>query len=298
MIKVLVTGASGFVGKACFDLLQNLGVEAVGTRLKPLISAEFYPVDLLRIPYDKYFRDLILDMKPTHLLHSAWDVKPGYRDSKENLEWLISSIKLVKDFFENGGQRVVTLGTCFEYDPAASIRVEYDNDISPDTLYGECKKSMCEVLSSYTQTHGYSYSHARLFYLYGINEAPNRLVPAVINSLLAGQRAKCSHGNQIRDFLYIKDVASALCTLLISDYQGVINIGSGQGITIKELVNLIADELGKLDMIDFGAIPTPANDPEVVIADTWFLNNVLEWKPKYTLKAGIQEVINSYTKAI
>lgn len=297
-MKILITGASGFVGKPCYDLLKSLGYDVIGTRFKPLQGAEFYPIDLTRIPYDKYFRDLMLDIQPTHLLHSAWNVKPGYRDSPENIEWLISSLKLVKDFFECGGQRAVTIGTCFEYDPEASIRVEYDNDISPDTLYGECKKSMYEVLASYAETHNFSYAHARLFYLYGIDEAPNRLVPSVINSLLADQRAKCSHGNQIRDFLYIKDVARALSTLLLSELPGVLNIGSGEGITIKELVNLIADEMGKPDMIDFGAIASPLNDPETVIADTWFLNEVLEWSPKYTLKEGIKEVINSYTKAI
>src|SRR5579872_3287549 len=127
-MKILVTGASGFVGKACFDLLKDLGHEVIGAIFKPLINAEFYPIDLLRIPYPNYFKDLLQEIKPTHLLHSAWDVKSGYRDSSDNVEWLISSVKLIKDFFETGGQRAVTVGTCFEYDPNATVRVEYVND--------------------------------------------------------------------------------------------------------------------------------------------------------------------------
>lgn len=296
--RILVTGASGFVGKQCYDLLKNAGYEVVGMRKRVKSDSDSIPVDLLNLPYAKFLRDLILEIQPTHLLHTAWGVQAGYKDSPENLEWLMASLRLVKDFYENGGKRVVTVGTCFEYDPFASMRIEYLTKLEPDLLYGECKKDLYEALYFYSRQHNMSYAHARLFYLYGQGESPNRVVPAVINALKNNERAKCSKGDQVRDFLYIEDVARGLLATLFSEYRGPVNIGSGVPITIKDLVTTIAKQMNKEDMLDFGAISTPPNDPPSVIAGTGILNSVIGWQPEYTLEQGIKKTIDSLIESI
>ena len=289
--RILVIGASGFVGRQCYDLLKNAGYDVVGSCYN-VGNSDFFPMDLLKIPYPNYIRDCLLEIKPSYLLHSAWDVKPGYRDSVGNIEWVISSLRLVKDFYEIGGKRAVTVGTCFEYNPNAGIRTEFVTELCPDTLYGECKKDLYEILYSCSRTHNMSYAHARLFYLYGPNEAPNRLVPVVINALKKNERAKCSHGEQVRDFMYIEDVARGLLATLFSDYNGPVNVGSGVGITIKDLVSLIAEKMDKKDMVDFD-LPTPPNDYPMVVAETGIINSVIDWQPEYTLEQGIEATIKS-----
>lgn len=289
---ILVTGASGFVGKHCYDLLKGAGYDVVGSCYS-VGNSDLFPLDLLYIPYPNYIRDCLREIKPTYLLHSAWNVKPGYRESPINIEWILSSLRLVKDFYENGGKRAVTVGTCLEYDPNSLIQIEFKTPLLPDTLYGECKKDLYEILYSYSRHHNMSYAHARLFYLYGLNEGPNRLVPTVINALKNNERAKCSHGDQIRDYMYIVDVARGLLATLFSDYTGPVNVGSGVGITIKQLVNLIAEKMNKKDMIDFGAFPSPVNELISVIAGTGIINSVIGWQPEYTLEQGIEATIKS-----
>ncbi len=90
-------------------------------------------------------------------------------------------------------------------------------------------------------------------FLYGPYEYPTRLVPSVIQSLLKDEPAQCTHGNQIRDFLYVADVADAFVAILDSDVNGIINIGSGKPVSVKELVIQIARLLGKEKDIRLGA---------------------------------------------
>ena len=118
-------------------------------------------------------------------------------------------------------------------------------------------------------------------------------MPSVITSLLRGEPARCSHGNQLRDFLYVKDVAAALVALLESDFQGPVNIASGQAVTLKTIINTIADRLDGAGLLRLGARPVPEGEPAVLLADTRLLREKVGWEPAYTLEQGLEAV--SYT---
>src|SRR5204862_6165408 len=103
--------------------------------------------------------------------------------------------------------------------------------------------------------NGVSTAWGRLFSVYGPHEHPKRLVPSVIRSLLAGEPAACSHGTQIRDYLFAQDAADALITLLESDITGPLNLASGQPIALRDIVQCLGTLLGRPDLIRLGAIP-------------------------------------------
>jgi nucleoside-diphosphate-sugar epimerase len=132
----------------------------------------------------------------------------------------------------------------------------------------------------------------RIFFLYGPCEHPDRLVASVIRSLLAGEPARCSHGNQIRDFLFAADVAGALVALLESDVTGPINVASGQPVALKEIVNHIGGLIGRPELIRLGAIPAAPTDTRLVVADTTRLADALAWRPAYNLEAGLTKTID------
>ena len=88
------------------------------------------------------------------------------------------------------------------------------------------------------------------------------------------------------------NVARGLLATLFSDYNGPVNVGSGVGITIKDLVSLIAEKMDKKDMVDFD-LPTPPNDYPMVVAETGIINSVIDWQPEYTLEQGIEATIKS-----
>src|SRR5689334_19533914 len=118
MKKVLITGASGFIGRECLSLLTDLNYEVYALTSKTpsffLENVQWIKFDLLK---DFSIDDLLKKIKPSHLLHLAWVTTPGKLwEAKENLDWLELSTHLIEAFAHNGGKRAVLAGTCAEYD--------------------------------------------------------------------------------------------------------------------------------------------------------------------------------------
>ena len=194
-------------------------------------GVHWHDVDLLDT---QKTNELIATIHPTHLLHFAWYAKPGeYWDSTENVRWLEGSLHLLRVFQKAGGARVVMAGTCAEYDWKFGYCSEYVTPLAPSSLYGTCKNAMQHLLKDFSRETNLSSAWGRIFFLYGPHENPNRLVSSVILNLIHNKMAPCSHGNQIRDFLHVKDVASAFVSLLMSNVDGPVNIASGKPIAIK-----------------------------------------------------------------
>ena len=295
MKRVLVTGPNGFIGRHCLPFLLERGYELHGVVPEnglqlDIPGVKWHIADLLNTIHAQA---LIERVGPTHLLHFAWYAKPGeYWTSMENLRWLQASLDILQIFKRHGGQRVLMAGTCAEYDWRYGYCSEYITPLNPATLYGTCKKSLYEILMSFSRQEGLSASWGRIFFLYGSNEYPSRLIPSVINSLLAGRPAPCTMGSQIRDFMHVEDVASAFAALLDSQMEGAVNIASGEPVTIRNIILRIAEKLDRSDLVQFGAIPTPKVEPPLLLADVNRLRQEIGWTPLYNLDAGLDKTID------
>ena len=95
-----------------------------------------------------------------------------------------------------------------------------------------------------------------------------------------------------RQFLYVIDIAKALIALLESECHGIVNIASGVPVTVKEVIQTIAEIIGKPELVLFGAIPTPKNEPPLIYADITRLSNEVGFKHSTNLRTGITETIN------
>jgi len=293
MKKVLVTGANGFIGRHTIPLLIKKGFEVhcVDIKLPELRESYtcWHQIDLMD---SEKMMKLMSDIQPTHLLHFAWFAVPGeYWTSTENIRWVQASLSLLQAFANNGGKRVVMAGTCAEYDWDYGYCSEKVTPLRPATLYGVCKHSLQMILSAFSKQTGLSSAWGRIFSLYGPYEYPKRLVSSVILNLLQNKTAPCSHGNQIRDFLYVEDVADAFVGLLESNVTGPVNIASGVPVTLKELVYKIANCLDGYKSLKLGAIPIPESEPPVLLADTRILFQEVGWRPKHNLEEGMEETI-------
>jgi nucleoside-diphosphate-sugar epimerase len=102
----------------------------------------------------------------------------------------------------------------------------------------------------------------------------------------------------MRDFLYSRDVASALVALLCSDVSGTVNIGSGEPVTIREITSKIGARLGRAALINYGGIETPKNEPPLILADTRRLRQEVGWSPQSTLDNGLDETIRWWEERI
>lgn len=298
--RVLVTGATGFIGShTIHPLLQReYEIHAVSSKSSSANDAPvtWHQVDL----FDSVATSRLLEnVQPTHLLHLAWYVVPGKLISSElNFDWVRSSMELVKFFQREGGRRIVMPGSGYEYDWSYGYCHETRTPTVPNTTYGACKHAMDVMVQAFCRSHQLSYAWPRLFFLYGPNEHPDRLVSSVIRSVLQGQEARCSHGRQMRDYLHVQDVADAMVSILDSTLEGPINIGSGTAVTLRDIIVTIGRTLGREDLIKLGAIPSRANDAPMVVADIERLTTEMKWQPRYSLEAGLAHTIEWWRRRL
>jgi nucleoside-diphosphate-sugar epimerase len=299
MKKVILTGATGFIGKQAIAPLidADFEVHAVTSRNPPQSTypeVKWHEIDLFQ---NAAVEALLREVQPSHLMHFAWDTTPGkYWTSAANLSWVNASLNLLKSFTENGGERAVFAGTCAEYDWDSGTLSEICSPFRPKTLYGTCKRSLYEICESWSKLKGTSFAWGYIFFLYGPYEHPSRFVPTVIQGLLDQREVPCSHGEQIRDFSDVRDVAKGFVQLLNSEYKGGINIASGTRRTLKSIAEMIAHKIGRPELLRFGAIKAPPDDPKELVADIALLHKHLGWEPEYPLEKSLQDTIEWWKK--
>lgn len=294
MKRVLLTGATGFVGRQAVPALLRAGYEvhAVSSGVAPAEwpDVRWHRADLLSAGR---IAGLVAEVRPTHLLHLAWYAVPGeYWASPENFRWVQASLDLFQSFASAGGERVVAAGTCAEYQwGVGGVCSEAVTPLKPATVYGKCKHAAQVMLDALAGLAGLSAAWGRVFFLYGPHERPERLVASVICSLLRGEVTRCSHGEQVRDFLHVEDAAEAFVALLETDVAGPVNLASGDPVRLKDVVGRIAERLGRTELLRFGAIPAPPDEPAALIADVARLKNEVGWSPSYDLCRGLENTV-------
>lgn len=289
--RVLVTGASGFIGRRTLAPLVERGfdVHAVARAGVEVEGATGHSADLLDV---RARRALVESVAASHLLHLAWYAEPGaFWTARENASWVAATVGLVDEFAAAGGRRATLSGSCAEYDWSAPQPLAEDAPLAPATFYGVCKDATRRVVEGLAAATGLSLAWGRIFFLYGPGEDPRRLVGGVARALAGGRRAATSAGTQRRDFLHVDDVAGAFAALLDSDVAGAVNIASGEPVTVRSIAERLAQEAGRPELLDIGALPDRADDPPQIAADVSRLRDEVGFAPARTLAEGLADTV-------
>lgn len=286
--RILVTGASGFLGRHLLAPLMQLGfdVHAVcrhppldafnGLPSTPLDGVTWHQADLLNPACHARLMEAIA---PSHLLHAAWYAEHGkFWHADENTAWLHASQQLFTTFAASGGQRIVGVGSCAEYDWSLKGPQRFrESDLCmPSTLYGQTKLATYAYLNALSD-QGVSVAWGRVFMTFGPDEPSAKLIPSIIHALLKNQPALCTAGEKWRDFADVRDIAQAFALLANSEEQGVMNIASGESTTIANIATQLGRALGKSDLVGVGALPEREGDPEYLLADTQRFQDAFNW---------------------
>lgn len=267
----LLTGATGFVGR---QVLRALGEKGVRVRVvvregKQSQLASFECIESVVTTPDLFAESADWWASTCEgvdtLIHVAWYAEPGkYLQATQNLDCLMGTLQMAKGAAQAKVRRLVGIGTCFEYDLTGGV-LSIDTPLQPLTPYAGAKAAAFMALSQWLPGQGLDFAWGRLFYLHGEGEDPRRLVPYLRSRLAAGAPVELTKGDQIRDFLDVREAGRMITEVALGHEQGAVNICSGTPITVRQLAEQIADEYGRRDLLMFGARPDNLIDPPCVV---------------------------------
>jgi nucleoside-diphosphate-sugar epimerase len=295
MSRVLVTGASGFIGRAVVAALRERERDVHGVARTPASEIEvekWHTADLLD-PAER--GRLVRTAGASHLVHLAWSTEHGrFWSHPANRSWSKASCELVEAFAEAGGKRAVMAGSCAQYDWGARATGpggradERMTPRRPSTLYGAAKEEAASRLEAWAAETGFSFASALLFFPYGPYDKSERLVPSLARKLALGEPAKVTSGNQVRDFVHVDDCGAALAALADSEVVGAVNVGTGYGTSVSDVATTVARALDREDLLRIGS----SKEPSELVAAVERLRDEVGFVPRYDLQTGVRQTVD------
>lgn len=299
MKKILITGASGFIGRGILEKLIEKNVYiiyAVTTDKARLLQYEDkLNIVTINLLYEEEIKRLIKKVKPDILLHLAWKLEgnDGFQNSSDNIIWLKASLSLVEEAVKNKVNRIIFAGSSSEYNYSQVPLKESDN-MTCLNLYGKCKKAVTDICNDYCKAYGVQFVTARFFSVYGrYDNRVSRAIPEAIKRFNLNKPFNCKSPYNKWDYIYIDDAANSVIKLIESDYTGIVNIASGKVVTMKEIFSLIAKLMQKEELL---SIDESNKESLCLIADNSILTNEINYKCKVDFYEGISRTIEWFLK--
>lgn len=282
MLRVAVTGASGFVGHHIIQSLANAPVSIVAhartVRPEHINSEKLSWVyfDLADDSLDAFERL----QRPDILLHLAWEGLPNYNAQRHFVVELPRQFQFLSQVVDSGLKRLVVTGTCLEYGLSPGERHETDST-EPTTFYGLAKDTLRRSLVLRYSESNLDFRWLRLFYQYGPGQAATSLYSQLHAAIARGDREfDMSYGEQIRDFMPAEDVSEAIIKVaLATSSPSIINICSGIPRSVRGLVEQWRELAHSRISLNLGRYPYPNYEPFAFWGNRSRLNDLLESQP-------------------
>ena len=287
-MKILVTGGTGFIGAAFIRAAREAGHEVAALTRQPQTNREgvrWLVGTLAEPPWPP-----IKQFAPEACLHAAWIAEPGvYLESPLNEDYVRWSLAFLRRLSELGTPYALGLGTCIEYAVEGTPMREDATPLAPTFLYARCKDALRRAVETELVSDSFRFGWGRVFYPYGPAEHPGRLCTSLARKLMAGEPILLKTPDSTKDYIFIDDLAAAILVVMEKRVNGAINLGTGQGIPVRDIAHILGECLGREDLVSESN--TPALDPlHYVVADSQRLRET-GWTPAHDLLAGLQALL-------
>jgi UDP-glucose 4-epimerase len=301
-MKVLLTGASGFVGSYVLrQLIATPGVEVAALVRDPqsawrirdalaavrVISGGLEDADRLE--------DALASFRPSHVVHLAWAGVLG-RDRNDAAQHVnvFHSMRLLELALRHGARHFVGLGSQAEYGPCQA-RIDESTPTAPTTIYGAAKLSTCLMAARLCELSGARFAWLRLFSSYGPADSPEWMIPYLTLKLLRRERPAVTAAEQLWDYIFVEDAAAAIVAAARADgAHGVFNLGSGIAPRLRDIIEMVRDEIDPALPVGFGEVAYRPDQVMHLEADIGRLTRATAWRPKVPLAEGIKRTVAWY----
>jgi len=297
--RILLTGGTGMIGANLMHRLiadghqVSLLIRESSNRIR-LYSLEgriqFLVADVLDAVAVRY---AVQQVDPEVVYHLAsTPFNPPTISARTHMQVIVTgTLNLLEALVGRPGVRVIYTGSAAEYGSGSKVRE--DSSLLPGTILGAAKAAASILMQTYARLYQMETVVLRLFTPYGRWEHPRRLIPHTILSALDGRDVPISQGKQQRDYCYIDDVVNALILAGTRPVPSgaVFNICSGQGIPIRDVVELVLKLTGNSVKALVGALPTRPDEIWEMSGDITAAREVLGWEPRTSLEDGLRKTI-------
>ncbi|GIW22437.1 MAG: CDP-4-dehydro-6-deoxy-D-gulose 4-reductase [Candidatus Sericytochromatia bacterium] len=268
MKKLLLTGASGFIGKNLIKYLDNYKVIAIVNKNKIEEKTNLYQIKL-DLNNFLLLENLIKEEKPEILIHLAWITdNKTYLNSQGNLKWLSISKKLIDLFIKNNGKKLLVAGSCAE-------------DYFKETLYSKTKAN----LKDYCFSKNIDITWLKIFFPFGPGDKKEKLIPSIINSGLKNKDFYLKEPENIIDYIYIDDLVFIIYKVLKENKLGTVEIGTGKGYKLIDIANKIYNLIGSNAKINYNK---RHKDRKIIVSKpVYYIENNIDDKLENTIKYHI-----------
>ncbi len=303
MKRVLLTGATGFIGAAVARKLVSEGC-CVAALIRPnsspwRLGPAFERIHVIAGAFEspETYEKQLIEFAPDTVMHLAWSgvSKAKRNDSDQVRVNVCGSVDLFLTAVRAGCTTFVGAGSQAEYGPSEEPLHE-ESPTKPVTLYGAAKLASHTLLSQLAMHHKTRFSWLRLFSVYGPQDDSTTLVSYVIAEFLAGRRPRVSKGDHLWDYLYVDDAAAAFLAVALSDECGVFNVGSGASGPLREIIMRLRDKIDPEQIIGFGEVPEPPGGIRPLRPIVSRLQR-LGWRASTTMEDGLDWTIASFRLA-
>ena len=281
MKRVLISGATGFIGRYVVEEVLARGHDVIATSSNEERAKEqpwykrvsYIPFDINRLESDKdYYRFF---QQPDLLIHLAWEGLPNYKSPFHLEHNLPLHFRFLSQLVKCGLSDITSTGTCFEYGMQEGCLSEH-MPAQPTNAYAIAKNSLREQLEVLKAETPFNLKWIRLFYMYGRGQSPNSLLSQLQTAIDRGDTVfNMSPGDQLRDYLPVETVARYVVSIALQEQEGIINCCSGKPIAVKDLVTDYIKKQGAAISLNLGYYPYSDLEPRNFWGDEQKLKTIL-----------------------